>query len=793
MQQRKEEQEAKIIPEINRLQEMINDLEKEVEDTDDKILKETAVEKEQIEAINALTKETEKLVEESEVNTVGLNKAKTEPLRFSKNAEILQKAINGMQIDLNKVKSDADNAEAELQRLRKEKEDQKSSIFSLQQDIQRDNQNYENLQKEKDDIIRKKLKTSENEKELRNNLLELEVALKAIQDSMRRENDNGQELGKTSYRLKREYKRTLDQKKMFLTQLNDIKKQLDEGNERKEALEHDQKRQKEILERLNEENDIMKKNRMDKEDDEKEKRARLEDIMKEIELAEKDAQKKRVKEAKLSKEMEWLSLKREYMARKASQNVTQAKETSEELKINELLLIDLKKRKQEIDFKLKSCIAMYDEVKNDRNKYVKQIQNSSQELAETKERIKILQNEVEILRSESAEKDRKLKEERHNVQLTLHHRDGIRTEINKIDFAVKQKESFVTQQLNEINKLNVIINSLEKDMIELKQKYEIVCESRNYTGIQLIDRNDELCILYEKCNIQETIQKKGESEIRVKEDEIRMLNLELSAVKRQIELVRKQIPQVPVFASEVISLQSELEAEKEKEKELAAKLEDPSNSKRFNELPGDDPDEEALEAKIQVLEERLNSKKEQLLEKELVLEEISNLADRLRAQALTGRQGTLELAEKVNEFQSRIKKLTRKMMATVSELSMFQATALKLKQEKEKLEDLSESAQSRMTQYLPPTDDCEQEFAKMERNRLMREEERKLRVERENEEKSMNGAITHSTAVPRHSSYIPDNGIGLPKPYGSLAPFVPSQLGSNMRHIRKPVSKPIEI
>jgi hypothetical protein len=32
-------------------------------------------------------------------------------------------------------------------------------------------------------------------------------------------------------------------------------------------------------------------------------------------------------------------------------------------------------------------------------------------------------------------------------------------------------------------------------------------------------------------------------------------------------------------------------------------------------LKGDDPDEEALDAKISILEERLNSKKEQLLEK----------------------------------------------------------------------------------------------------------------------------------------------------------------------------------
>jgi chromosome segregation ATPase len=437
---------------------------------------------------------------------------------------------------------------------------------------------------------------------------------------------------------------------------------------------------------------------------------------------------------------------------------------------------------------------MYDEVKNARNKYVKLIQNSSQELAETKERIKILQNEVEILRNESAEKDRKLKEERHHVQVSLHVRDTLRTDINKLEYQVKQKHSLMTQQVNEINKLNVIINSLEKEMINLKEKYEQVCESRNYTGIQLIDRNDELCILYEKANIQEAIQKRGENEIRGKDDEIRMLHLELSEVKRQIEVHMKQIPQVPELSAQVLALRSELDDVKAKEKELALQLEDPDNLKRFRELKGEDPDEEALEAKIQVLEERLNNKKEQLLEKELVLEEITTLADKLRSQALTGRQGTLELSERVNDFQSRIKILTRRMMATVSELSMFQATAIKLQQEKDKIEHQLQEAYSRIDSTLPPTDECQYEWERMEKHRLIKEEEHKLRKELEEEERLLPGQITRTTAEPRHNAYIPEGDrLGLPKPYGPLRPFYPSELGANTRHIRKPQPKPIEI
>ena len=39
-------------------------------------------------------------------------------------------------------------------------------------------------------------------------------------------------------------------------------------------------------------------------------------------------------------------------------------------------------------------------------------------------------------------------------------------------------------------------------MLRMKKQYETQVEQRNWTGITLIDRNDELCILYEKANIQ---------------------------------------------------------------------------------------------------------------------------------------------------------------------------------------------------------------------------------------------------------------------------------------------------
>lgn len=50
---------------------------------------------------------------------------------------------------------------------------------------------------------------------------------------------------------------------------------------------------------------------------------------------------------------------------------------------------------------------------------------------------------------------------------------------------------------------------------------------------------------------------------------------------------------------------------------------------------------------------------------------------------IPGAGKTIEyIPTKVNEFQARIREVTRRMMSTVSELSMHQATALKLQQEK---------------------------------------------------------------------------------------------------------------
>lgn len=73
----------------------------------------------------------------------------------------------------------------------------------------------------------------------------------------------------------------------------------------------------------------------------------------------------------------------------------------------------------------------------------------------------------------------------------------------------------------------------------------------------------------------------------------------------------------------------------------------------------------------------------------------------------------------MNDYQQRIRGTTRKMMATVSELSMYQASALKLQHEKLELTEGIQGAAANLRDGLPPTADAEREWERMERHREM--------------------------------------------------------------------------
>lgn len=253
-------------------------------------------------------------------------------------------------------------------------------------------------------------------------------------------------------------------------------------------------------------------------------------------------------------------------------------------------------------------------------------------------------------------------------------RDTLRQDMNRLLASYRIKQSAVEQQIQEVDKMNISISKLEKDMISIKARYERLTEERNIAGIQLIDRNDELCILYERANYQQTIYREGEQSLLRKIEELRLIRIQVEDLRRHYEVARNRLPHVEEIRQDLLKLQQKLDAESKKSSEFSASLEDPHNLERWRALGGDDCDTKQLLAKAALLQARIDATREKIVEHEIFLTDINQMNERIRDEAINKKEISKALGDQLNCIQSKIRDANKKVIATVSELSMYQVS-----------------------------------------------------------------------------------------------------------------------
>ena len=735
--------------------------------------------------LGALGQVKEDLVKEK----VEVEKARALPETFRKQGEIALKTFNNLKGEENRILTKIREYEADNNKTNQKIKDLNEDHVKYSAQIEKLRLAYDQKEKAMDQIRKDGEITGIDKESLLAEQVRLDLQFRQTMAEQKAENDTKNSTTKERDRVIRRLK-TLENALLHVENAIPALESQRDQTKYSVQTEHNTKKKQEVsIGELKREVDIYMNSYLKKEQIGKEKTALFQKSYAEVAELEKEVVAMKKEEQAREAVIKEVTSQRERVSRQAALKVQKWKETEELRQVKDLIILDLKKKKKDTGRRLKEFQQLYDLVKNQRNKFVNMIQTSTQSIAEMKEKLKILGNEIDILRTETLNKEKLLAKARTDHSNAQIDRDHLRSELNKCALTFKIRQEAVEEQITEIDKLHAIINTSEKEMLHLKKQYQTCVESRNYTGIMLIDRNDELCILYEKSNIQEEVLKHGEISLVRKENEIRMLQLELKEVQRSIDATRKVLPQVPSLDESIASLQQQLLEARDQAAELEAALESPNNKQRWRRLEGKIPEKDELVSKVNQLEERLNDKKEQLLEKNLILDEVTTLSDRLRHQAKEGRADTLELARKVNGYQSRLRSLTRKMMATVSELSMYQASAMKLDAEKQELEEEKAQAVVNLREGLAPTDDAAREWNRLEHERMQLLEMAKAAAEyRSDLERPMH----RTTAEPRPNAYIPED-LGIPKPYGKYAPFKPSEPGTTMRHIRKPEVREIVI
>ena len=76
---------------------------------------------------------------------------------------------------------------------------------------------------------------------------------------------------------------------------------------------------------------------------------------------------------------------------------------------------------------------------------------------------------------------------------------------------------------------------------------------RDILGTQLVRRNDELALLYEKIKIQQSTLNKGEIQYNQRLEDIRVLKLEIKKLRREKAILQKSVANVDDLRSVVKS------------------------------------------------------------------------------------------------------------------------------------------------------------------------------------------------------------------------------------------------
>ena len=356
----------------------------------------------------------------------------------------------------------------------------------------------------------------------------------------------------------------------------------------------------------------------------------------------------------------------------------------QEIEGRQTQILDLQKKIAESENKLKQQQALYESVRSDRNLYSRNLIEAQDEMGEMKRKFKIMVHQIDQLKDEIAAKDLALVKEHFDYMKVEKEKEVLKFDLNKSRLQVKEADDLIEKQKREADKLNNIINEADSERKRQKKEYDVVINERDILGTQLIRRNDELALLYEKIKIQQSTLTKGQVAYTNRLNEIRVLKVKVNDLKRELQYLKKSVQNVEVLKREVHHLGRELLQERTKVKALSEELENPLNVHRWRRLEGSDPSAYEMVQKIQTLQKRLIAKTEEVVEKDLMIQEKEKLYVELKN--VLSRQPGPEAAEQINVYQANLREKTRQMKAMASELNMYQSQVSEFKYEIDRLQ-----------------------------------------------------------------------------------------------------------
>ncbi|ETO13955.1 hypothetical protein RFI_23413 [Reticulomyxa filosa] len=805
---KKKENEKFLAPEIEKYKQEITQLDSDVESASEAVLKEKNKENKIYQKYQErLSKCENELLELEQVKLrqrQKLTKYKNSPERLEIQCQMSTHTLQGLTENIQEMESNIRDTSTKIEETRKKRNEKNDIRHDLSRKLSKLRNAIDVKEKEMDDLkkrVEHKWSTCEKKKwieDAEETRLQLTIEWNEKKNAAKHEAEITSKLNRIFEDSRKKYELLKSKKESIRTLLLPLKEECERSVKKLKDLRLQRKLCVEQMQTQQQDIEVFMTQYLAQEKDETEHKNKLLSLQQVCKDREKTIAGNQTTEKQLKNKLRKLNLEKQKCVAQQSKLKAECHAMQSRIKLKEILSMDLTKKLNVLSIELKMTRKSYEVIRSSRNRYANLVQNTNEALNEMKEKITIVTNELETMKNKAASKELELTDERKLLQQTQHSRDQLRYELNQCTTNFNKVQCEIKRYEMDISKLEVAINCNNHEMETMQRSYANSVKDRNATGVQLIDRNDELCILFEKQHVMEISLQTSTEIIQTKQNEYKRLKLELSDSKRSLEILRQKMPCDEIqrqFTKRLSDLKFQLNGKfgvcKKKKKKNLINIIDKSkqtNQKKMSQkLPGTDSNIGQLESQITMLTVHLACGEEKLLEKELILAEVSQLTEKLQAHACSGQDVILALAQKMNELQCQVNRYNRKIMAGVSELAMYQATALKLETEKENLTHKLMQGKQLLLEGSPPFPEALMEWDKKERDRIIREELLNNPSHEWDESK-----LLETTCEPRPTDYIASD-IAIPKPYGGHPPFKPTPLGANIRHIRKPVTRQIII
>lgn len=284
----------------------------------------------------------------------------------------------------------------------------------------------------------------------------------------------------------------------------------------------------------------------------------------------------------------------------------------DELKIRDNQVKDLARTIEGLETVIQEEKQKHEAVRIERNNTFKLLRDEHREVDRLENDTKNLQRDINNLRSEVAMKDSALVKENYDYRKEKAQKEMYADEISRLKRCLVESEEKIQTLQSEVRQLGTAIRKLDDTALLQRKEYDQIINERDILGTQLIRRNDELALLYEKVKILQSTLRRGEIQYNARLADIRLMKLKVRDLQRQLTIARGGQAGVEDLNRNLVIIQKELVRERVKVKALSDELENPINVHRWRKLEGTDPDAHEMIQKIQILQKRLLSKTEEV-------------------------------------------------------------------------------------------------------------------------------------------------------------------------------------